>query len=365
MRRAAMVGQGIALWVVGVALGFYFGYAFRHAAREGAQRAAPRPTSAVPQASLFTPETYPAVDGSTSTIPLEQLVFFRTQGIPAALRKLPGPSAEYGVVPTLPLGSDNALLTEETMRRFYRRQFSGTHDAYVHLIDHRKKPGPVDARPTSPPSPVLSRNIADIILVARKPSPDEDKLAKALKVELDIRPVALDAFVFVNNVKNTVTAVTLDQIRDVYTGTTKNWKDLGGADQSIAAFSRDRNSGSQELMDSLVMQGKTMIHAPNMIMHTMIDVINNVAEDPTALSYSVYYYERVMARNSRVRQLAIDGISATAATIASRTYPLTTEVYVVTRTDAAPDSAAVRLRDWLLSPAGQQVVKESGYVPVN
>jgi ABC-type phosphate transport system substrate-binding protein len=39
-------------------------------------------------------------------------------------------------------------------------------------------------------------------------------------------------------------------------------------------------------------------------------------------------------------------------------------VYVVTRKDAAAGSPALKYRDWLLSPDGQRVVKQSGYVPV-
>ena len=52
------------------------------------------------------------------------------------------------------------------------------------------------------------------------------------------------------------------------------------------------------------------------------------------------------------------------ATIADGTYPLVTEVYVVTRKDLKPDHPAAKLRDWLLTAEGQKIVGETGYVPI-
>lgn len=47
-----------------------------------------------------------------------------------------------------------------------------------------------------------------------------------------------------------------------------------------------------------------------------------------------------------------------------RSYPLVTPVYAVIRKSDTPEKSSVRLRDWLLTPEGQSLVKESGYVPL-
>ena len=65
-----------------------------------------------------------------------------------------------------------------------------------------------------------------------------------------------------------------------------------------------------------------------------------------------------------VKACAVDGVLPTSASIRSRRYPFITEVDVVVRRNLRPEHPARRLRDWLLSPAGQAVVEESGYVPV-
>ena len=71
-----------------------------------------------------------------------------------------------------------------------------------------------------------------------------------------------------------------------------------------------------------------------------------------------------MSGSPRTQTIAMDGVEATYDTIRRRKYPLTTEVFVVTRKGLVPTEPAARLHDWLLSPEGQSVVRESGYVPL-
>jgi phosphate transport system substrate-binding protein len=109
----------------------------------------------------------------------------------------------------------------------------GTHSAYLNLINGE----------------------ADLILVARSPSMMEFELAQLSGVEFDIRPVALDAFVFIANENNPVDGLSLDEIQRIYTGELTNWDQVGGPEGEIHPYQRDEQSGSQQLMLSLVMKG--------------------------------------------------------------------------------------------------------------
>ena len=71
-----------------------------------------------------------------------------------------------------------------------------------------------------------------------------------------------------------------------------------------------------------------------------------------------------MLPDENVKLLGIDGVIPTSEAIANGAYSLVTEVYSVIRADMPSDSSAVMLRDWLLSEGGQDVVEESGYVPI-
>ena len=89
-----------------------------------------------------------------------------------------------------------------------------------------------------------------------------------------------------------------------------------------------------------------------------------VSDDINGIGYSVYYFEQFMAPNELIKVIAVDGIQPTQETIKSLHYPFTTEVYLATRNDLPGESIANQLREWMLSPLGQVVIAESGYVPL-
>ncbi len=177
-------------------------------------------------------EDYPSVDGSTSAEPLQGAVFceildidweWYTRGLEAP--RLIGPS-------------DTAYDEDPRIFDFFRDHVShnGTHSAYMNLISGQ----------------------ADLILVAREPSIDELEAAATAAVNLDVQPVALDAFVFLANDSGPVRDLPLETIRQIYSGSITTWDQAvaGAAPNEIVPFVRNRNSGSQELMEKLVMRAR-------------------------------------------------------------------------------------------------------------
>jgi phosphate transport system substrate-binding protein len=219
----------------------------------------------------------------------------------------------------------------------------GTGEAYVNLIQKH----------------------VDLILAARLPSDDELRLAGKLGVQLDARPVALDAFVFLLNAQNPVARLSLGQIRDIYSGRIVNWREVGGPDAVIRPYQRTRNSGSQELMQTLIMRDRAMIPAPDLLTGALMSFpFLAVGNDVHGIGYSVYYYHEFMSPSSDIKACAVEGILPTSESIRALRYPLATEVYIVVRCGIPADHPAGRLRDWMLGPTGQAIVETSGYVPV-
>jgi len=210
----------------------------------------------------------------------------------------------------------------------------------------------------------LIENNSDLILVARKPSQDELSLAKDFDVELEINPIALDAFVFILNYKNQVTNLTEKQIQEIYTGNLTTWDQVGGSSANITPYRRDDNSGSQELMETLVMRDLEMIESEDLLLWGMMGPFNRLLTDENGICFSVYFYEEFMAPNEHIKLCGIEGIVPYYETIRTRKYKYTTEVYAVIRTDLPKNSTAYALWQWLDSPPGQAIVKESGYVPI-
>jgi phosphate transport system substrate-binding protein len=285
----------------------------------------------------LTARSYPSVDGSTSTHPLQVLVACQILDVPCDWRQ------SWFLETTRGIGPDLSVAESRQAQRIVQIQHNGTHGAYVRLIE----------------------GAAELILVARLPSKDELQAARERGVALDADAVALDAFVFLVHVDNGVDALELETIRAIYAGRISRWADgMAPAGQEIHPYQRNRNSGSQELMETLVMRGVPMVDAPNMLLETMSGPINAIGDDPLGIGYSVYYYATFINPGESVKLIGVDGVTPTSGTIADHSYPLTTQVYAVIREGARRKSNAVLLRDWLLTSEGQAAVERSGYVPV-
>ena len=268
---------------------------------------------AVVEKPQFTKDTYPKIDGSTATIPL-------SDGIAANI-----------------LG-----LSDEEASKFIKH--NTTHDAYVNLV----------------------KGNADIILVT-EPSMDELKIAKDANVDLEIVPVVKEGFVFLVNSNNPIKSLTTKQVQDIYEGKIKTWKEVGGSDDEIIPFQRERNSGSQTLMEQIVMKGHTLMDSPKSIITSMSGLIDAIAaydNSEKALGYSVYYYAKQMYNKDTIKLIEVDGVIPNNKNISSGKYPFTTGYYAVLKKTTSADANSRKLLKWILGKDGQNLAEKSGYVPL-
>lgn len=281
--------------------------------------------------SYFSHYNYPKVDGSTSAHPLQIVIACNILGLDYRWDRWHDETTRV-----YPEG------TGDTQSFVKNIDHNGTHGSYVNLINRE----------------------ADLILVARLPSADEVELARNEDVTLDIKAIAIDAFVFILNTENSVKSLTINQIQGIYTGDIINWKDVGGINSVINAYTRNENSGSQELMKALVMKDLHMVDNPQMILAGMMGPINKLVDDPYGIGYTVYFFNQYMAPRDPIKVCAVNGVLPEADTISKRSYPFTTEVYAVIRAQTKLPQNARKLWNWLQTEAGQKTIGESGYVPV-
>jgi phosphate transport system substrate-binding protein len=283
----------------------------------------------------FSCATYPKIDGSTSTQPLACVIASRLLGTSYGWEMTSDGSKRIMAFSTDKPQTADSINTKVAVH-------TGTHTAYVNVIS----------------------GTADLALICREPSADERRLADSLDVDLDIVPAAHDAFVFIVNSRNPVTGITIDNARSIYTGNLNDWSELGGVNKPIKRYQREANSGSQELMMTLVMKELQPVSAPDMIVTGMMGPFNVLATDTLGICYTVYFFKEFMAPSGTVKSLAIGGVAPNYANILNRRYPLNADVVLVTRKNTGRTSAAFALREFILSEEGQAVVKESGYVPM-
>jgi phosphate transport system substrate-binding protein len=282
----------------------------------------------------LTVRNYPKADGSTSTEPLNAIIACKLFGV------------EYNWIWTYE-GTRRVEpdLNENDKSKFLKLyKSSQTHQSFINLIDKK----------------------ADIILTARTMSPDEKTYADNKGVSLTETPIALDAFVFIINDNNPIESLTIEQVQGIYTGNIKNWNEVGEYDAEINPYVRNANSGSQELMEMLVMKDLDMITFPedsHELLFTMVGALDVVSHDLNSICYTVYYYKEYIAhRYWGIKSLAINGIYPDRDTISDRSYPYVAEVYAVIRSDLNESSMVYKLYEWLQTEAGKQVISESGYV---
>ncbi len=196
---------------------------------------------------------------------------------------------------------------------------------------------------------------------------DEDKeYAAQQNVELNIMPATSSAFVFIVNTDNPVDSLTLEQVQKIYSGEITNWKEVGGNDAPIIPYQRPVGSGSQTAMLSLVMKDKSIMTPPTtQVIGEMGELIDAVAEydnAENALGYSYFYYVNTMYKRDTIKMIAIDGVSPTIETIKNGEYPIYTNGFIVTRSDA--DENTLKWVDAVMSERGDKIIEGEGYVPL-
>lgn len=270
--------------------------------------------SALAECPQMSAESYPRVDGSTATLPLSYALMQAATGVDAA-------TAEVEI------------------------RHSKTTNSFYNLVYGE----------------------SDLLLVY-EPSEEAYEAAEVAEVALEIKPIGVDALVFLINDQNPVASLTHEQLVGVYSGEIVNWSEVGGADAEIVAYQRNATSGSQVMMEAQCMQGVEMAEPPkNLVvgeMGMLVDAIASYRNTADSIGYSVYYYVQNMYTQQGIRLLEVNGVAPTNETIASGEYPFTQQFYAVIRADAAADSPERMLFDWLTTDEGRQLIADAGYVPV-
>jgi phosphate transport system substrate-binding protein len=173
-------------------------------------------------------------------------------------------------------------------------------------------------------------------------------------------PIGLDGLALIVHESNPITNLTLLQTRDIFAGKVLNWVQLGGKESEIQLVSREEGSGSRDTFETRVM-GDESVSLTAVVMPTPTDVIEYVAEHPTAVAYvSAAVVRSLMDENpandgtAGVRVVALEGALPTLATIREQSYFLIQPIYLLSATE--PAGRVRQFLDFAVSPAGQEIV---------
>ncbi len=184
-----------------------------------------------------------------------------------------------------------------------------------------------------------------------KESELEDAVRRGKNIKANV--VAMDGIAVIVHPSNPVKALTKKQLKDIYTGKISDWSVLGGSGE-IVVISRDTSSGTFEAFSELALD-KAKVRPDALMQASNQAVAQTVMRTPQAIGYVGLGF-----LSYSVKALSINGVVASKETVLNGTYPIGRPLFMYTQ--GKPTGPMKEYLDFVLSPKGQVLVEEAGYV---
>ncbi|PYU91271.1 MAG: phosphate-binding protein [Acidobacteria bacterium] len=202
--------------------------------------------------------------------------------------------------------------------------------------------------------------------IAESSRPMKDKEKEEVKAkrgnEVLELPVAVDGLAVYVHESNPVSELTLQQIKAIYTGQIKNWKEVGGRDDRILLYSRENNSGTYAYFKEHVLENADF-HPTAQTLPGTAAVINALAKDRRGIGYGGIAYGKGIKHLKVKRDASSPAVEPTMENVLTSKYPISRFLYWYFAGAPTGDLKALSL--WVLSKEGQTVVEKVGYYPLS
>ena len=231
-----------------------------------------------------------------------------------------------------------------------------------HLITEYKKEHPnaafdLEFKGTSYGLGAVMAGQCDIAAASRETTMNELGLARDRSIDLNDYVIGSYSVAIIVNSNNTVTNLTLDQVRDVFTGAVQNWKEIGGKDSAIHLYIRDPISGTYLGFQDLAMEKKPY-GAHLKAFNNYGDIAKAVAQDAEGIGYTGLD----LGHNAGVKALSVNRVPATPFFVNKGQYPYARILRLYT--DKSKEKPAARdFIQFAESATGQKILADMGFVP--
>ena len=168
--------------------------------------------------------------------------------------------------------------------------------------------------------------------------------------------VAYDCIVPVVHPSNPLKNITVDQLKALYKGEIRNWKEIGGPDKPVVIISRDTSSGTYEVWEEKVMK-KERVFPGALLQASNGAIVQAVSKNPNAIGYIGLGY-----MDNSVTMLSVNGITGSKETTLNKAFPVSRPLYMYTPVKPAGD--VKKFLDFVISKKGQKLVEEEGFIPL-
>ena len=205
----------------------------------------------------------------------------------------------------------------------------------------------------------LADGIADIGALSREVNAEE----KTTIVKEYV--IAKDGVAVIVNPDVTVTDLSLEQIKGIFTGEIKNWKEVGGKDQVITIVSREEGSGTRGAFTELTkvsVKDSAGTAVDSTSKNAIIQPSTGAALQAVGSTPGAIGYVSMEAVNDSVTALKVAGVTLSKETVLDGTYAISRPfIYAVT---GKVSEAAQAYIDFVMSAKGQALVEENGFISV-
>lgn len=169
--------------------------------------------------------------------------------------------------------------------------------------------------------------------------------------------VAYDCIVPVVHPSNSVENITMEQLKDIYMGKVRNWKEIGGPDRPVVVISRDTSSGTYEVWHTKVLK-KERVFPGALLQASNGAVVQAVSNNKNAIGYIGLGY----VENS-VKGLTVNDVRGSEESTLNGTFPISRPLFMFT--SGWPEGDTLNFINYVIHPQkGQEYVSEIGFVPL-
>jgi phosphate transport system substrate-binding protein len=174
--------------------------------------------------------------------------------------------------------------------------------------------------------------------------------------------IAYDALAVIINPANPVSQLTREQLEGIFTGKISNWKEVGGEDLKMVVYSRETSSGTYEFFKEHVLNKKNFA-ANALLMPATGAITQSVSQTKGAIGYvGLAYVDKAVKALKVSYDKGKTYVVPSVSSAMDKTYPITRPLYYYYL--ASIEKTVSPYINYILSPEGQKVVLETGYVPL-
>lgn len=178
------------------------------------------------------------------------------------------------------------------------------------------------------------------------------------KADVDGTTIALDGIAIIVNNASKVEDLTVDQLKQMFTGEITNWSEVGGGDGEIVLIGREAGSGTRDGFESIVDVKDSCKYAQELTATGA--VISAVEANPLAIGYA-----SLSAVGDTVKMVTVGGVECSEDTVKDGSYEVQRPFVFVTNKSVALSEQAQAFFDFATSADAADLIRTAGAVPVN